>query len=221
MHLSEHDSAPGRPPWERGSTAATGGASSFPPSLPPSVPACLLEPELHSSPVLLSIHTEGAAGERAPPLRQLPQWNDPKFWNLNGREPWRGYLPGGSPEAVSSEKTPSGAGRVCVDSGYFGSVLQTSSGSTRCGEFHRPGLFSLPSPVTPCLPPLSATATPLPTLPNHLSHLRVAGMNSNRAQTHKPRTRLRAAVCFSAVGMCCSACVSVCARESVCLCATA
>lgn len=73
-------------------------ASSLSPSLRPSL---LLEPELHSSP-LRSIHTQGAAGERAEPLRDQCG-NVPKFWNL---KPWRGYLPRGSPEPVSSPKTP-------------------------------------------------------------------------------------------------------------------
>lgn len=65
-----------------------------PPSLPPPLAA-----GVHSSPVL-SIHTQGAAGERAPPT---PERNVHKFWNL---KPWRGYLTFGSLEPVSTVKTP-------------------------------------------------------------------------------------------------------------------
>ncbi|KAK1900965.1 Unconventional myosin-If, partial [Dissostichus eleginoides] len=60
-------------------------------SLPPSLPPSSSTAGVHSSPVL-SIHTQGAAGERAPPT---PERNVPKFWNL---KPWRGYLTFGSLE---------------------------------------------------------------------------------------------------------------------------
>lgn len=88
------------------------GGRAPPPSLPPSL--LLLEPELHSSP-LRSIHTQGAAGERADPLCDQCG-NVHKFWNL---KPWRGYLPQGSLEPVSTAKTLE-QGSFRVEGAVFG-----------------------------------------------------------------------------------------------------
>lgn len=115
---------------------------------PPSL--LLLEPELHSSP-LRSIHTQGAAGERADPLCDQCG-NVHKFWNL---KPWRGYLPQGSLEPVSTAKTlEQGSFRVegavfggnialtfppfCIDTvwwvwGCVSSLFPTSSQLALCG----------------------------------------------------------------------------------------
>lgn len=101
-------------------------ASSLSPSL------LLLEPELHSSP-LRSIHTQGAAGERAEPLCDQCG-NVHKFWNL---KPWRGYLPEGSLEPVSTAKTLE-QGSFRVEGAVFGGNIALTfppSVLTPCGEF--------------------------------------------------------------------------------------
>lgn len=92
----------------------------MPRSASPLPRSLLLEPELHSSP-LLSIHTQGAAGERAPPLRDQ-RGNVSKFWNL---KPWRGYLAEGSLESVSTEKTPAPCFCRVEGAGFGGNIEVT------------------------------------------------------------------------------------------------
>lgn len=61
-------------------------------SLPPIVVAFLSFPP----------HSHAGSHRRERTAAPRPVWNARKFWNL---KPWRGYLPGGSPESVSSPKT--------------------------------------------------------------------------------------------------------------------
>lgn len=63
------------------------------PSLPPPAGVAFLSFPPHS-------HAGSHRRERTAAPR--PVWNARKFWNL---KPWREYLPGGSPESVSSPKT--------------------------------------------------------------------------------------------------------------------
>lgn len=64
----------------------------------PSLPPGLREPGLHSSPC----HSRAGSRRRENTAAPRPEWNVPKFWNL---KPWRGYLPEGSLEPVSTQKT--------------------------------------------------------------------------------------------------------------------
>lgn len=63
---------------------------SLPPSLPPAGVAFLSFPP----------HSHAGSHRRERTAAPRPVWNACKFWNL---KPWREYLPGGSPESVSSK----------------------------------------------------------------------------------------------------------------------
>lgn len=92
------------PAWHSGSSrCASSPTSLLPPPPPPGAGVAFLSSPLHS---------HAGSRRRKSTAAPTPEWNAPKFWNLNRNrrrerkeKPWRGYLPGGSLEAVSSVKS--------------------------------------------------------------------------------------------------------------------
>lgn len=97
MPLSQHESARGAL-YGLGVVLQQQSTSSLPPpSLSPGAGVAFL-----SSPH----HSHAGSRRRESTAAPRPEWNAPKFWNL---KPWRGYLPEGSLESVSTLKTPAKA----------------------------------------------------------------------------------------------------------------
>lgn len=105
----------------------------LPPSLSPSLPPVGVA--FLSSPP----HSHAGSRRRESTAAPRPVWNAPKFWNL---KPWRGYLPGGSPESVSNPKTQPRWGF------YF-----PRGKKKKCKFFlvEPGGIFSLRAPLSPSL----------------------------------------------------------------------